>query len=74
MAYMARYTKISTGYMGQIIEWPEVVTEAETLEECRSMLRDALHEMVLAYRDLNKPIPTGSDLLEPITDESAYVR
>ena len=25
--YTAKYTKISSGYMGQLIEWPEVITE-----------------------------------------------
>jgi len=34
-------------YMGQLIEWPEIVTEGKDLEECRKMLRDALNEMVL---------------------------
>lgn len=34
---------------GQIVEWPEVVTEGKTIEECREMLKDALHEIVLAY-------------------------
>jgi len=43
--------------MGQLIEWPEVVTEGKDLEECRSMLRDALNEMVLAYQELGKEIP-----------------
>jgi predicted RNase H-like HicB family nuclease len=43
--------------MGQLIEWPEVVTEGETLEECREMLQDALREMVMAYRQQNKEIP-----------------
>ncbi len=33
MAYMARYTKISTGYMGQIVELPKAVTEGETLDD-----------------------------------------
>ena len=47
--YAAKYTKIKSGYMGQLIEWPEVVTEGKTLEECRAMLQDALQEMVLAY-------------------------
>ena len=74
MAYMARYTKIPYGYMGQLAEWPEVVTEGKTLEECRLMLRDALHEMLLAYRELGKPIPLETDLIEPLAIESAYVR
>jgi predicted RNase H-like HicB family nuclease len=41
--YTAKYTKIGSGYMGQLVEWPEVVTEGKDLEECRAMLRDALH-------------------------------
>jgi len=52
--------------MGQLIEWPEVVTEATTLEECREMIHDALHEMTQAYRELNKEVPLGSALYEPI--------
>jgi hypothetical protein len=27
VTYTANYTKIESGYMGQLIEWPEVVTE-----------------------------------------------
>jgi predicted RNase H-like HicB family nuclease len=46
--YTAKYTKIPSGYMGQLIEWPEVVTEGKSLEECRKMLQDALREMVQA--------------------------
>ena len=25
--YTAKYTRIPAGYMGQLIEWPEVITE-----------------------------------------------
>jgi predicted RNase H-like HicB family nuclease len=67
--YTARYTKISSGYMGQLIEWPEVITEGRTLEECREMLQDALREMILAYRQQKKEIPTGRALLEQIPVE-----
>jgi len=49
-SYTARYTKIDSGYMGQLVEWPAVVTEGENLDECRLLLRDALDEMILAYR------------------------
>ena len=45
--YTAKYTKIEHGYLGQLIEWPEVVTESKDLEDCRSMLRDTLNEMIL---------------------------
>ena len=64
--YTARYTHFNDGYMGQLIEWPEVVTEGTDLEECRAMLRDALQEMVLAYRDLGREVPVGNALLEQL--------
>lgn len=64
--YTAKYTKIRSGYMGQLVEWPEVVTEGKTLEECRAMLQDALQEMVRAYRQQKKEIPPGGALLEQI--------
>jgi predicted RNase H-like HicB family nuclease len=48
VSYTTKYMKISSGYMGQLVEWPEVVTEGRDLEECRPMLRDAVKEMVLA--------------------------
>ncbi len=67
--YIAKYTKISPGYMGQLIEWPEVVTEGKDLEECRMMLRDALKEMVLAYHQQTKEIPPGNCLIEQIPVE-----
>jgi len=35
--YTAKYSKISSGYMGQLVEWPEVITEGRTLEECRDL-------------------------------------
>jgi len=40
--------------MGQLVEWPEVVTEGRSLDECRDMLKDALQEMVVAYRQMGK--------------------
>ena len=35
--YTAKYIKINKGYMGQLIEWPEVVTEGRDIEDCRRM-------------------------------------
>ncbi|MDZ7666982.1 MAG: type II toxin-antitoxin system HicB family antitoxin [Desulfotignum sp.] len=52
ITYTAKYTKLENGYMGQLLEWPEVITEGETLEDCRLMLKDALQEMVAAYKEL----------------------
>jgi len=67
--YTAKYTKINSGYMGQLIEWPEVITEGKTLEECREMLQDALREMIIAHREQKKEIPVGGALLEQIPFE-----
>ena len=71
--FTAKYTKISSGYLGQLVEWPEVVTEGSDLEECRSMLRDALNEMVLAYQQIGKEIPAGNALIEQLPIEVQHV-
>ena len=63
MTYTAKYTKIDSGYMGQLVEWPEVLTEGSTLEDCREILQDALHEMVMAYHQQNQKIPVGGALI-----------
>ena len=68
--YTAKYTKIDSGYMGQLVEWPEVVTEGETIEECRKLLRDALQEMIQAYRQQGKELPLGGDLIEQVLVEA----
>jgi hypothetical protein len=43
------------------------------LEECRAMLKDALHEMLLAYKDIGKEIPLGNALIEQLPVEVEYV-
>lgn len=67
--YTAKYTRIDAGYMGQLVEWPEVITEGDTLDECRIMLLDALEQMVASYRDLGREIPRGGALLEQLPVE-----
>jgi len=73
MNYTAKYIKIDSGYMGQIVERPEIVTEGKDLEDCRDMLRDALNEMILAYKDLGKEIPLGNALIEQLPVEVEHV-
>ena len=67
--YTAKYTKVDTGYMGQLVEWPEVVTEGKTIEDCRRMLQDALREMIIAYKQQDKEIPKGGALIEQMPAE-----
>lgn len=42
--------------MGQLIEWPEVVIKDKDLEDCRTMLRDDLNKMIMAYRQQDKEL------------------
>jgi predicted RNase H-like HicB family nuclease len=67
--YTAKYTKITSGYMGQLVEWPEVITEGKTVEDCRELLQDALKEMIVAYRQQQKELPVGGALIEQIPVE-----
>ena len=69
MSYTAKYIKVESGYMGQLVEWSEVVTEGKDLEDSRSMLRDALYETLSAYKQLGKEIPPGNALLEQLPVE-----
>lgn len=71
--YTAKYTKIKSGYMGQLVEWPEVVTEGKNIEICREMLRDALNEMILAYQQQEKEMPIGNCLIEQVPVEISSV-
>ncbi len=34
--YTAKYIKIDSAYLGQLVEWPEVITEGKDIEECRA--------------------------------------
>ena len=69
VSYTAKYNRISSGYMGQLIEWPEVITEGKTIEECRELLRDALTEMLFTYKQQGKEVPVGGDLIEQVPVE-----
>ena len=55
--YNTCYTPIPSGYMGQLLDWPEAVTEGATIQECKELLQDALNEMIRACSELGKPIP-----------------
>ena len=68
--YTAKYTRIDSGYMGQLIEWPEVITEGKDIDECRELLRDALLEMIKAYKRQGKELPKGDALLEQVAVEA----
>lgn len=73
MTLTANYIKIENGYMGQIIEWPEVVTEGNSIEECRLMLNDALEQMILAYKQLGYSLPLREVHYEQMFKELDYV-
>ena len=41
------YWKSDKFWLGKLREYPEIMTQGETLEELEENLRDAYHEMVL---------------------------
>jgi predicted RNase H-like HicB family nuclease len=61
--YTARFERIPSGYLGQLVEWPAVITEGATLEECRLMLEDAAREMAIAYRENGLSLPELSGVI-----------
>ena len=69
MKFTACYTPIDAGYMGQLLEWPEVITEGATLDECREMLTDAAQEMAIVYQEDGTQIPNPAIVVEPLSVE-----
>ena len=49
--------------------YEEEIIADKDLEDCRFMLRDALQEMVAAYKDLDMEIPQANCLIEQIPIE-----
>ena len=62
--------------MGKLLEWPGVITEGDSLDDCRECLIDAAKEMALAYYDDGREIPhaqTATETLSiPLEDESCF--
>ncbi|MGL5034876.1 MAG: type II toxin-antitoxin system HicB family antitoxin [Microcystaceae cyanobacterium] len=46
---------------------PNLITEADTLEEVIPNISDALSALIEAYQDLNQPLPA---VLQPIADQT----
>jgi predicted RNase H-like HicB family nuclease len=55
--YTARYTCMGNVWIGEVVEWPQVITEGTDLGDCQECLHDALREMILASRQLGQSIP-----------------
>jgi predicted RNase H-like HicB family nuclease len=64
--YTICYTRTESGYMGQLLEWPQVISEGPTLEECRLMVEDAALEMMRVYEEDGLSIPQGHAIFETI--------
>ena len=67
MKFTACYTKLEDGrYMGQLLEWTNVLTSGKDIDECEEMLKDAAHEMALAYYEDGQKIPQEELIVKPI--------
>lgn len=68
MRFTACYTKLEDDYiMGQLLEWPNVLTSGKDMKNCQEMLKDAAREMMLAYKDEGMKIPNPSLIVRPIS-------
>ena len=79
MQFTACYTKLEEGfgYMGRLLEWPNVITSGKDIEECEFMLKDAANEMMLAHKDDNRKIVLRTIITKPISidiDEGMTVK
>ena len=57
MNFTIKFTKIDSGFMGQIMELPEVVSEGFSMDDCRLSVQDALNEMIKAYKQIGLEPP-----------------
>lgn len=67
MKFTACYTELEDGYMGQLLEWPNVITSGKDLEECEAMLKDAAREMAIVYYEDGYEIPQPVLTVKPIS-------
>ena len=52
LGFTVVYTPIEDGwYMAQVLELPEAISQGETLEETREMIRDAVRELLEIRRE-----------------------
>ena len=68
MQFTACYTKLEEGYgyMGQRLEWPNVITDGETIEDCRDSLIEVATEMADIYEEDGLEIPDLSLTIEAL--------
>jgi len=61
-SYTAKYTKIDSGYMGQLVEWPEVITEGQSLDPRSVELLNLVNNVPYSPRFASRPatIPSTS--------------
>lgn len=52
LGFTVVYTPIEDGwYMAQVLELPEAISQGETLDEAREMIRDAVRELLELRRE-----------------------
>lgn len=69
LGFTVVYTPIEDGsYMAQVLELPEAISQGETLEEAREMIRDAVRELLEIRREqAERDLVLGEDAIrEPL--------
>lgn len=64
----AVFQEVPEGYIGFVEEFPGANTQADTLEECRANLQEAIELVLDANRTLSEEQLAGMDVIrEPVT-------
>ena len=50
-----------------------IISGCADLKECKAIRRDALHERVLAYREVGRELPVGNALIKQLLAEMDLV-
>lgn len=67
----AVYRKVAEGYIGFVEELPGANTQAETLQEARANLREAVELVVAASRELAERELAGAEVIREKLEVSA---
>ena len=71
LSFTAVYRKVPEGYVAFVEELPGANTQADTLPEARSSLREAVELVLQASRELSKKELAGADVIREPLEVSA---
>ena len=61
--YTTRFVKSEDGFIGQIVEWPDIVSKGRSLEDCRDSLGTTLKQMIQEYVVEGRAVPESANAI-----------